>query len=335
MQAADNDKVQELLDHVEASNNERQAAEQDMLLQESVNESLTASLQLLRDRHQEQGHRKTVALIDAVLMLCEANVRLRFDMWEKLSHLCQVQMEQKSLNEHEKQHIFCEANLDVSESAIYNKAKHRAFAPQRPYCLSARSQVPRDSRTSLTSATSSTLPTASGPMTPSMLTVSSSLHNLTGQQHSEVGGLGNKPSKSPTSQGVTPVSMHAKGVSTWEDLEVPSNVTVVKSSLSTIQANLPSEHVPATEKTTSSPKSGRRSRSGDHKFISCLDKVMVTLSRNSSLLSTQSDQIIFTISPIANGPFAYEQYRVIINQGKIELFESAFEESIATVRSNV
>jgi len=137
--AKETERIRKLIREVQDANQRRLNAESEMLEQDEANEGLVAALVNIRDKHQGAGNAKTVALIDAVLLLCEANARLRYDMWEKLSNLSQVQMDRMNLTMHEKQHIYLEANLDVNESKIFNQVKRRAFAPQRPYIVKSTS----------------------------------------------------------------------------------------------------------------------------------------------------------------------------------------------------
>lgn len=123
----------QLIQRVKVMNTERCRMENELLVQERINAKMIEALRRVRNRHQAEGNVSTVAVIDGVLLLCEANVQLRSDAMEKLARLCQVQMDLHSLTEHEKQHIYFEGRLNVDESDIFTYLRQRSTAPQQAY----------------------------------------------------------------------------------------------------------------------------------------------------------------------------------------------------------
>eukprot|EP00466_Bigelowiella_natans_P009671 jgi/Bigna1/144063/aug1.83_g18771 len=268
----DQERIMEHIKEVQRANRHRLDVEKEMLVQESINEGLMSTLLNIRDMHQKSGNKSTVALIDSVLLLCDANVVLRNDMWEKLSRLSQVQMEQKNLNEHEKQHIFFEANLDLNESAVYKKSKQRAYAPQRPYqaaTISAETNSCNRSDSSTSGGVSGT-----GTM---LMNRSTSMINLSTPDTLRSAGV---PSPSEADRKLGAV---------WEEQELPSSEAVYRGSIEALGAQLPFDHVSA----------------GDGKR--CLDKLMVTLRKNTPLLGNQVAAIAID---------GYDKYASLRNAGR-------------------
>jgi len=327
--------IERLIEGIKNANKERLKAEEEILYQDNINEGIITSLLHLRDKHQESGNAKTTALIDAVLMICDSNAQLRYSMWNKLSHLCSVQMDQMSLRENEKQHIYFEAKLDVVESKVYNKAKKRAFAPQRPYV----SPASEDSRkrgsqssvspstvvnSSIASIPHSQIATPTGDLKSSVATIfkpitPSSLSSTTSFPP-PILSFASSP-KTPYSPPFLSPPFQTPGSRGYP--KAPPSTIVLKQSIETMKRQLPFDKF---------EDAGKRT----------LQRICATINKNNAILAEKTDQLIFTINledtqllrkltETESEVDLMDVYNVRVMQGKVLLHVQQFRQTSVTI----